>query len=78
MKLLYFYKFVNNELHEMSNESNWLIKKKKLAGFLFLASMRQLKVTVECIVPVAVINYPLAYVVIVELKGGEKGLVMMQ
>lgn len=56
----------------MSNESNWLFNKKKLASFLFLASMRQLKVTVECIVPVAIINYPLAYLVIVELKGGKK------
>lgn len=70
---------MNNEFHEMSNESNWPIKKKKkLAGFPFLASMRQLKVTVECIVPVAIINYPLAYVVIVELKGGEKCRVMTQ
>ena len=29
LRLLYFSKFVNNELHGMSNKNNWLLKKKK-------------------------------------------------
>lgn len=63
----------------MSNESNWPIKKKKkLAGFPFFGFYETIKGHSGVYVPVAIINYPLAYVVIVELKGGEKGLVMTQ
>lgn len=53
-------------------------KKKKISRLSLFGFYETIKGHSGVYVPVAIINYPLAYVVIVELKGGEKGLVMTQ